>query len=31
MWVVYLEMAFALAVAIAIVWFTLPKKPPKDK
>jgi len=27
MWIVYLEMFFALAVAIAIVWFTWPRKP----
>ncbi|MDA0276766.1 MAG: hypothetical protein O3A06_13365 [Proteobacteria bacterium] len=28
MWVVYLEMAFALALLILIVWFTWPKKKP---
>jgi hypothetical protein len=27
MWVVYLEILFALALAIFIVWFTWPKKP----
>jgi hypothetical protein len=27
MWIVYLEMFFALAVAIVIVWFTWPRKP----
>jgi hypothetical protein len=27
MWVVYLEVGFALGLAIFIVWFTLPKKP----
>jgi len=26
MWVVYLEMAFALLVAVLIVWFTWPRK-----
>jgi len=31
MWVVYLEMGIALALAIFIVWFTWPKKPPRDK
>jgi hypothetical protein len=30
MWVVYLEMGLALALAVFIVWWTLPKKPPKD-
>ena len=25
MWVVYLEMAFALLVAVLIVWFTWPR------
>jgi hypothetical protein len=29
MWVVYLEVIFALALAAFIVWFTWPKKPPK--
>jgi hypothetical protein len=29
MWVVYLEMGIALFLAIFIVWFTWPKKPPK--
>lgn len=28
MWVVYLEMAVALALLILIVWFTWPKKKP---
>ena len=27
MWVVYLEILFALALAIFIIWFTWPKKP----
>jgi hypothetical protein len=26
MWVVYLEMAFALVVAVLVVWFTWPRK-----
>jgi len=26
MWIVYLEMAFALLVAVLIVWFTWPRK-----
>jgi hypothetical protein len=26
MWIVYVEMAFALAVAVLIVWFTWPRK-----
>jgi hypothetical protein len=26
MWIVYLEMGFALAVAALIVWFTWPRK-----
>ena len=30
MWVVYLEMAVALALLILIVWFTWPKKKPGD-
>jgi hypothetical protein len=30
MWVVYLEMGVALALVVFIVWFTWPKKPPKD-
>jgi hypothetical protein len=31
MWVIYLEMGFALALAILIVWWTLPRKrPPQD-
>jgi hypothetical protein len=33
MWVIYLEMGVAFALAILIVWWTLPKrrdKPPKD-
>jgi len=30
-WVVILEMTAALALAAFIVWFTWPKKPPKDK
>jgi hypothetical protein len=29
MWVVYLEMGIALVLAVFIVWFTWPKKPPK--
>jgi len=29
MWVVYLEMGVALALAVFIVWWTWPKKPPK--
>jgi hypothetical protein len=31
MWVVYLEMGIALFLAIFIVWFTWPRKPPGDK
>jgi hypothetical protein len=31
MWVVVLEVVVALALAVFIVWFTWPKKPPKDK
>jgi len=27
MWVVYLEMGLALALAVLIVWFTWPRKP----
>src|SRR5438034_2413801 len=27
MWVVYLEMGLALAVAVLIIWFTWPRKP----
>jgi len=27
MWIVYLEIVLALAVAIFIVWFTWPRKP----
>jgi len=27
MWVIYLEIVVALAVAALIVWFTWPKKP----
>jgi uncharacterized membrane protein YdbT with pleckstrin-like domain len=27
MWIVYLEIVFALALAAFIVWFTWPKKP----
>lgn len=30
MWVILLEMAVALALAVLIVWWTWPKKP-KDK
>jgi len=30
MWVIYLEVAFALVLAVFIVWFTWPRKP-KDK
>jgi hypothetical protein len=34
MWVIYLEMGLALALAILIVWWTLPakrpQKPPDD-
>jgi len=26
MWIVYLEMGFALLVAVLIVWFTWPRK-----
>jgi hypothetical protein len=29
MWIVYLEMGLALVLAVFIVWFTWPKKPPK--
>jgi len=29
MWVVYLEMGIALFLAVFIVWWTWPKKPPK--
>jgi hypothetical protein len=28
MWVVILEMLVALALAVLIIWWTLPKKPP---
>lgn len=31
MWVVYLEMAVALALLILIVWFTWPKKKPDNR
>ena len=32
MWVIYLEMVFALGLAGFIVWYTLPsKKKPKDR
>jgi hypothetical protein len=31
MWVVILEVAVALTLAIFIVWWTWPKKPPKDR
>jgi uncharacterized membrane protein YccC len=31
MWVVLLEVAVALALAVFIVWFTWPKKPPNEK
>jgi hypothetical protein len=27
MWVIYLELLVALAVAVFIVWFTWPRKP----
>jgi len=27
MWVVYLEMGLALALAVLIIWFTWPRKP----
>jgi len=27
MWVIYLELLVALAVAVLIVWFTWPRKP----
>jgi len=27
MWIVYLEMLLALAVAALIIWFTWPRKP----
>jgi hypothetical protein len=30
MWVIYLEIAFALGLAAFIVWWTWPKKPPKE-
>jgi cobalamin biosynthesis Mg chelatase CobN len=30
MWVVYIEMTVALVLAVLIVWWTWPKKPPKD-
>jgi len=30
MWVVYLEVGIALGLAAFIVWFTWPKKPPKN-
>lgn len=30
MWVVFLEMAVALGLAVLIVWLTWPKKPPKE-
>jgi len=30
MWVVYLEMGVALALAVLIVWWTWPKKPPGE-
>jgi len=30
MWVVYLEMGFALALAVLIVWWTWPKKKRRD-
>jgi hypothetical protein len=29
MWIVYLEMGVALVLAVFIVWFTWPRKPPK--
>jgi hypothetical protein len=29
MWVIYLEVCFALGLAAFIVWFTWPKKPEK--
>jgi len=29
MWVVFLEIAIALGLAVFIVWFTWPKKPDK--
>jgi hypothetical protein len=31
MWVIYLEMGLALALAILIVWWTWPAKRPEDK
>jgi hypothetical protein len=31
MWIVYLEMTVALVLAVLIVWWTWPKKPPEDK
>ena len=31
MWVIYLEMGFALALAVFIVWFTWPKKREEDR
>jgi hypothetical protein len=31
MWVVYLEMGVALLLAVFIVWWTWPKKPPRDE
>jgi len=27
MWIVYLEMGLALALAVLIIWFTWPRKP----
>lgn len=30
MWVVYLEMGVALAILVLIVWFTMPRKKPRD-
>jgi hypothetical protein len=29
MWVVFLEIGIALGLAVFIVWYTWPKKPPK--
>jgi hypothetical protein len=29
MWVIYLEIAVALALAAIIVWWTWPRKPPQ--
>jgi len=31
MWVIFLEMGVALVLLLLIVWWTWPKKPPKDE